>query len=194
MGLPCTLIRLSGCNLRCSYCDTLYAQSEYYFTTVGEIKDSLSKYYPKRILITGGEPLHQESTPYFISALLQEDYQIILETNGSLDVSMIEPDVIKIMDLKCPGSGECEHNLYKNLDYLTEKDEIKFVISDKVDFEWVTSIIKEYDLQERFEILLSPAAHRVSPSTLSEWIQRDHLDVRLQIQLHKIIWGDKRGV
>ena len=194
MGLPCILIRFSGCNLSCSYCDTQYAESDYYFTTKGEIKKYISKYYPKRILISGGEPLKQEHTPSFISALLKEDYQIVLETNGSLDVSMIEPEVIKIMDLKCPGSGECTSNLFKNLEYLTDKDEIKFVLSDDTDFEWAVSILKQYNLMERFEILFSPVVHLLKPSTLSEWIQKEELDVRLQIQLHKNIWGDKRGV
>ncbi|MGA1824062.1 MAG: 7-carboxy-7-deazaguanine synthase QueE [bacterium] len=194
MGLPCVLIRLSGCNLSCSYCDTQYAESDYYFSTVREIKSTISHYYPKRILISGGEPLKQEQTPSFISALLKEDYQIVLETNGSLDVSMIEPEVIKIMDLKCPGSGECKSNLFKNLEYLTDNDEIKFVLSDETDFKWAVSIIKQYDLMERFEILFSPVANLLPPSTLSHWIQKEELDVRLQIQLHKNIWGDQRGV
>jgi len=193
-GLPCILIRLGGCNLNCRYCDTKYAKHEYHHETLEEILATISNYYPKRILITGGEPLLQDSFIFFISFLQKQGYQILLETNGSIDISAIDPEVIKIMDIKCPGSGECDKNKFLNINYLNNNDEIKFVLSDKADFLWAISIIEKYHLIGRFKILFSPVTHCLPPKKLCKWILEKKLDVRIQLQLHKIIWGDRRGI
>ena len=193
-GMPCILIRLGGCNLNCSYCDTKYAKLEYNIKSFEEIRSNISNYYPKLILLTGGEPLFQDSTPSFISFLKKHGYKILLETNGSLDISILDPDVIKIMDIKCPSSGEYHKNRFLNIDNLTQNDEIKFVIGDNKDFLWAISIIEKYHLIGRFKILFSPVTHCLSPQCLAKWILEKRLDIRLQLQLHKIIWGNKRGV
>jgi 7-carboxy-7-deazaguanine synthase len=195
-GRPCAFVRLTGCNLRCNYCDTEYAFHEGRRMTVGEIIAQLDGYGCRLVEITGGEPLLQDGVHDLIEALLARGYTVMVETSGASDVSPLDPRVIKIMDLKCPGSGEVSRNLWSNLDHLSARDEIKFVISDRADYEWTRATISEHDLASRVNaVLLSCAFGRLEPSRLAAWMLEDRLPARLQLQMHKHIWPpDTRGV
>ncbi len=192
-GLPCIFVRLAGCNLRCNYCDTSYSYEEDYSemtieTAINEIK----KFDSKRIEITGGEPLLQEETPLLIDKLLENGYTVLLETNGSIGLDNLNSKVIKIIDIKTPGSG-CEDSFNKNnLKFINSSDEVKFVITDRTDFEWAKETIEKHQLHCKANVLFSPVSGKLDPGDLSEWILQDGLDVRLQLQLHKIIWRDER--
>lgn len=188
-GWPCTLVRMGGCNLRCSYCDTRYALTDYESLSMDSILNKIRIPYPQHVLITGGEPLMQSGTPILLHNLLERGHKVYLETNGSLDVSSIDPRVVKIIDIKCPTSGQSQKNYYQNLDNLTPGDEIKFVIGSREDFIWAEKIIKKYQIQQRATVLFSPVEKKMEPRLLAEWILKEELEVRLQIQLHKIIWG-----
>jgi len=195
-GRPCVFIRLSGCNLRCSYCDTTYAFNDGYEFEIENIENEIAKYKCSLVEITGGEPLLKKETPGLISHLLSKGYEVMLETNGSLDVGYVNAECIKIMDVKCPSSNESEKNRFENLSLLTEKDQIKFVIGDRNDYEYAIKTIKRtpaYFFENH--ILFSPVHGIMSPKKLAEWILSDHLKVRLHLQIHKIIWPDvERGV
>ncbi len=192
-GLPCIFVRLSGCNLSCSYCDTTYAREEGMEMDMEEVLQRIRSFPSKRVEITGGEPLLQEETPRLLVRLLDEGYEVLLETNGSVDLRGVDRRVIKIVDVKTPGSGSGGTFLLGNLSYLNPWDEVKFVIGDRRDYEWSKGFIEEHSLRGRVKILLSPVHGRLDPSLLAEWILRDGLDVCLQIQIHKVIWGEKRG-
>ncbi|MBU1183065.1 MAG: radical SAM protein [Proteobacteria bacterium] len=195
-GLRCTFIRLAGCNLRCSYCDTRYAYEEGISLTMTDILDKISGYECPLVEITGGEPLIQNETPLLITNLIENGYKVLLETNGTIDISGVDERCVKIVDIKCPGSGESGKNILVNLNSLNAKDQIKFVITNLEDYEYAKDIIKQ--IPGRFlkeNILISPVPGKMAFSGLANRILEDKLMVRFHIQLHKIIWPDiNRGV
>jgi 7-carboxy-7-deazaguanine synthase len=195
-GLPCVFIRLTGCNLRCVWCDTDYAFYAGKQMAIEEILERVRRYRCSLVEVTGGEPLLQKGVHALFAALLGGGYTVMVETSGERDLSVVDQRVIKIMDLKCPGSGECERNRWSNLDALTPRDEVKFVVADRRDYEWAREVICTRPLARSVStILLSPVYGRLSPADLAAWILEDHLPVRMQLQMHKSIWGaDARGV
>jgi len=195
-GLPCAFIRLTGCNLRCSYCDTGYAYNEGAGLTITDIIDRVSGYECSLVEITGGEPLLQNETPLLITNLIENGYTVLLETNGSIDISCIDEKCIKIVDIKCPASGESGKNILDNLNRLKIKDQVKFVISNHEDYEYAKDIIKQIPgWFPRENILFSPVSGKMEFSDLANRILKDKLMVRFHIQLHRIIWPEiDRGV
>jgi 7-carboxy-7-deazaguanine synthase len=195
-GRPCAFIRLSGCDLRCSYCDTEYAFSEGMEMSIPEILQEIETYPVRLVLVTGGEPLLQPSVHDLFKSLLERDYTVLVETGGHRSLAPVDPRVHKIMDFKCPSSGMEAHNDYANIRYLNPADELKFVIGDRNDFDWACGLIQRNgDSLKVGNILFSPVHGRVSFAELAEWVLACGLDVRLQIQLHKLIWPDvRRGV
>lgn len=195
-GLPCTFIRLSGCNLRCLYCDTTYAYEEGEDYTIDLLVDEAVRADMGVVEITGGEPLEQEDTPLLVKALLDKGLKCVLvETNGSKDISVLDPRTIVIMDIKTPGSGEGGSFDLNNLDKLKPSDEVKFVLTCREDYEWARSFLQEHEVLLRSEVLLSPAFGSLEPAALAKWILDDALSVRLNLQLHKYIFDpDARGV
>ena len=195
-GRPCVFIRLSGCNLRCSYCDTKYAYNEGSYMDLDEIISLVLSYKCRLVEVTGGEPLIQEHTPKLISRLIDAGLKVLLETNGSKDISLVDKRCIRIVDIKCPFSGEVEKNDFNNLKRLTPEDEIKFVIADRKDYDFAKNVLKNWDIVpfKPNPVHFSPVYGILDPKVLSEWILEDGLDVRLNLQIHKYIWGDKRGV
>ncbi|HEX3019450.1 MAG TPA: radical SAM protein [Chitinispirillaceae bacterium] len=192
-GTVCSFVRLSGCNLRCRYCDTTYAFTEGNELSIDEIVQSVSKLKTRLVEITGGEPLIQKNTPDLCNAFLELGYTVLVETNGSCDISAVSSDCHRIIDVKCPGSGMGDSFLEKNLSVLTNKDELKYVISDRSDLDWAIKHISANNLQS-YIINFSPNMHGISARTLAEWILECDAPVRLNIQLHKLIWGERRGV
>ena len=195
-GRPCAFVRLTACNLRCNYCDTEYAFYEGRRMTVAEVVAQVQGYGCPLVEITGGEPLLQEGVYPLCTDLLAAGLQVMIETSGAADVSRLDRRVIKIMDLKCPGSGEADRNLWSNLRHLTARDEVKFVISDRADYEWTRAIIAEHALESKVNaLLLSPAFGRIDNVSLAAWMLEDRLPARLQLQIHKYIWPpNARGV
>jgi len=195
-GLPCTFVRLSGCNLRCSYCDTQYAVEEGSETSVDDIMDFVGSAGIPLVEITGGEPLMQkQGLQVLISRLLDEGYTVLIETNGSYSIKELDMRAVIILDVKTPGSGMADRNDFENLKYLKPSDEIKFVIGDRNDYEWSKSIISRFALGSRNTVLFAPVAGLLEPRELVGWIIEDRLAVRLNLQLHKFIFGkDERGV
>jgi 7-carboxy-7-deazaguanine synthase len=196
MGLPCIFVRLSGCNLDCAWCDTRYAKEESTCLSIEKVIDRIRAFGCSLVEITGGEPLLQEETPGLISQLLDLNFQVLLETNGSQSVREVDPRCIKILDIKCPSSNESDSFLYENLTYLTKKDEIKFVIGSRQDYEYTRAIIIEkLSPRDQSRIHLSPVFGQITPARLAAWILEDKLPARLSLQQHKIIWNpDQRGV
>ena len=186
-GLPCVFVRLAGCNLRCSYCDTTHAYEENTEIAVDEILEKVKSFNCPLVEITGGEPLLQEKTYLLLNKLLDAGERVLIETNGSLDISRVDERAIRIMDLKCPGSGESDKTYWKNLDNLRQTDEVKFVLSNRQDYEWAKGIIEKYRLADKAKVLLSVAFDRLAPETVVEWMLKDNLNVRFQLQLHKYI-------
>ncbi len=194
-GLPCVFVRLTYCNLRCSYCDTEYAFYEGEDKSIDEIIREVKKYQCRLVEITGGEPLVQNKSLELMKKLCDEEFEVMLETGGSLPVKDVDERVKIIMDLKCPSSKMEKKNLYENINFLKPIDEIKFVIGDKEDYDWSKEIIKEYKLNDKFEILFSNVFDKLEPVTLVNWTLNDKLKVRYQLQIHKYIWKpETKGV
>lgn len=193
-GVPTTFIRLTGCPLRCTYCDTAYAFTGGKKMDMSEILTQVNTYGVPHVTVTGGEPLAQPKCIDLMAELLAKDYIVSLETSGALDISLVPAQVHKVLDLKTPGSAEQHRNLFSNLKYLNGRDQIKFIICDETDYEWAKQIILEYKLTDICEVLFSPSYEQMVAKTLAEWIIRDKLPVRFQIQLHKQLWGDVPGV
>lgn len=195
VGKPTVFVRLTGCPLRCVYCDTAYAFSGGETLTLAAIVDKIDAYGVRYVTVTGGEPLAQRNVQQLLVTLCDDDYKVSLETSGALDVSSVDPRVIKVLDLKCPASGESAKNHWGNLQYLTEHDQVKFVISNRSDYEWACDQITKGNFPAYVEVLFSPVYGdgRLRPETLAEWILSDRLQVRFQIQLHKYLWGDVPG-
>jgi 7-carboxy-7-deazaguanine synthase len=192
-GRPCAFIRLAGCDLRCSYCDTEYALSGGEDWSVDEILKEIEAYPTRLAMVTGGEPMLQEEVHDLFRELIEREYTVLVETGGHISLEGVDASVHKIMDFKCPSSGMESRNDFGNIDYLTARDELKFVVGDRRDFDWACSIIRGNSLKVG-HILFSPVTGKVSFESLAEWILSCGLDVRLQLQLHKIIWpGIKRG-
>lgn len=195
MGRPCVFVRLTYCNLRCSYCDTEYAFYEGKEITINDIIAEVDKYNCKLVEITGGEPLIQKNVHELMRKLCDKDYLVMIETAGSLHVQPIDKRVKIIMDLKTPSSGMAEKNLYENIQYLKRIDEIKFVIGTREDYEWSKQKINEYDLLNKVTVLMGPVFEKVNNIELVNWILEDRLNVRFQMQMHKYIWDPlERGV
>jgi len=197
VGLPTIFIRLTGCPLRCQYCDTEYAFQGGQWWNFDEIINEVKKYNTHYITLTGGEPLAQKASVELLKQLCDLDYNVSLETSGALDIQAVDSRVIKVMDLKTPSSNEERKNNYSNLDFITEHDQIKFVICGRDDYDWAVSVIKQYKLPEKCEVLFSPVNLDDSSSMvkdLANWILEDQLTVCFQIQLHKFIWGNIQGV
>ncbi len=189
-------VRLTGCNLRCAWCDTEYAFYDGRQIEVRDIADQVRRYRCDLVEVTGGEPLLQKGIYALFDALLAQGYTVMVETSGERDLSRVDPRVIKIMDLKCPGSGESHRNRWSNLEWLTPRDEIKFVLADRSDYEWARGVTRDYDLAARVNaVLMSPVFGGLEPAQLAAWILEDRLPVRMQLQLHKFLWSPTaRGV
>jgi 7-carboxy-7-deazaguanine synthase len=193
VGIPTVFIRLTGCPLRCGYCDTAYAFTGGKKMSLADIIADVEQYGCQYITVTGGEPLAQPACLELLRQLADKNYKVSLETSGALDVSTVDPRVVKVMDIKTPSSGEADKNLYDNIDHLTAQDQVKFVIGSDEDYQWSKAILKQYDLLNRCEILFSPVMGQQPPTELAEKILHDRLAVRFQIQLHKLLWDDAQG-
>jgi 7-carboxy-7-deazaguanine synthase len=195
VGYPTFFIRLTGCPLRCAYCDTAYAFQGGKLMSVEALVAEAQASGTRFVCVTGGEPLAQPECLPLLSALCDAGFSVSLETSGALPVNAVDRRVIKIMDIKTPDSGEMEKNLWSNLDWLSSQDEIKFVIGSRADYDWSKNFFQQHPaLQQVKQVLFSPSAQRVKPDQLAQWILEDKLPVRFQLQLHKIIWGDRQGV
>jgi 7-carboxy-7-deazaguanine synthase len=196
-GRPCVFVRLTGCNLRCSYCDTQYAYDEGALMEINDVLKGVASYKCPLVEVTGGEPLIQKETPSLIYNLLEAGHEVLLETNGSQDIGQVDERCVKIMDIKCPTSGEEGKSDLKNLARLADTDEIKFVLGDREDYEYAKKILNSMDFKPSRinRVHFSPVFGKMDPGLLAKWLLADHLDVRLHVQIHKIIWDpEKRGV
>lgn len=193
VGLPTVFVRLTGCPLRCQYCDTAYAFQGGNWFEIDAILTEVKKYNAKYVTVTGGEPLAQKACLALLQRLCDEGYQVSLETSGALSVAQVDQRVIKIVDIKTPGSQEVSKNLWDNLQYLLPQDQVKFVICDEADYRFACEILTRYQLANRCQVLFSPSYQQLEPRQLADWIIRDQLQVRFQLQLHKILWGDVPG-
>jgi 7-carboxy-7-deazaguanine synthase len=193
IGYPTVFIRLTGCPLRCGYCDTTYAFQGGEWMTLETILEQVGRYRTQYVTVTGGEPLAQKTCIDLLQRLCDRGYRVSLETSGALDVSGVDARVVKVVDLKTPGSGEAGRNLYANLDHLLPHDQVKFVICDRADFEWAVQQLAEHRLTERCEVLFSPAFGTQDATALAEWVLAAQLPVRMQVQLHKYLWGEAPG-
>ena len=193
VGIPTVFIRLTGCPLRCVYCDTAYAFTGGKKINISEIIAEVEQYKTPYITVTGGEPLAQPACIELLTQLLNKNFKVSLETSGAIDISNVDQRTIKVMDLKTPSSGELNKNLYGNLKYLNSKDQVKFVIGNDEDYNWSKTVLTEYALPNRCEVLFSPVMGLQNPTELAEKILRDRLPVRFQIQLHKLLWDDAQG-
>ncbi|MCX4186336.1 7-carboxy-7-deazaguanine synthase QueE [Methylophaga sp. OBS4] len=193
VGLPTVFVRLTGCPLRCGYCDTEYAFHGGQKMEISDIVEQVAAYHPRYVTVTGGEPLAQQSCHSLLTALCDLGVEVSLETSGAIDISQVDRRVIKVMDLKTPASGEESKNRYSNIELLRQQDQLKFVICDRRDYDWACDKLREHQLADRCEILFSPVHGTLKPSDLADWIVADNLPVRMQIQLHKYLWGEQQG-
>jgi 7-carboxy-7-deazaguanine synthase len=191
-GLPCTFVRLGGCNLRCSYCDTAYAQEGGEPREVDAVVADVLDAGLQLVAITGGEPLMQAETPLLCERLLRRGRRVLVETNGSMDIGVLPAGVVRVMDIKAPGSGMADRFLDSNIDRLKPADECKFVLIDRVDFVWAMDVVERHRLAGHCTVIFAPVWNRLPPAQLAEWILQERLPVRLGLQLHKVLWGDER--
>ncbi len=195
VGHPCVFVRLTGCPLRCTWCDTEYAFYGGETLSLGQIRDRVRTYGCPLVEVTGGEPLHQPNSLVLLTELCDEGFQVMLETSGALDISAVDPRVSIILDIKCPGSDMTDRMQWNNLSQISSKDEIKFVLKDRTDYDWARGIISQYQLGDRCPVLMSPVFGSLDFQSLAEWVLADSLPVRMQLQLHKLIWDpETRGV
>ena len=194
VGLPTIFIRLSGCPMRCHYCDTAYAFQGGSMMTVDEIMETIKKYDTRYVTVTGGEPLAQKEVLSLLKVLADQNYEVSLETGGGLSIKEVDPRIKIILDIKTPESGEEKKNYWDNLNLIHSKDEIKFVLCSREDYDWAKKILNQYKLTEKCDVLFSPVYQKLNTTDLGNWILEDQLPVRMQIQLHKLLWGEKQGV
>ncbi|MGR1215591.1 7-carboxy-7-deazaguanine synthase QueE [Metapseudomonas otitidis] len=193
-GLPTVFVRLTGCPLRCQYCDTAYAFNGGQLQSLDDILEQVAAYRPRHVCVTGGEPLAQPNCIPLLARLCDAGYEVSLETSGAFDIAAVDTRVSRVLDLKTPGSAEVARNRYENIAQLTPNDQVKFVICSREDYDWAVSKLIEYRLEQRAgEVLFSPSHHQVDARQLADWIVADNLPVRLQLQLHKILWNDEPG-
>ena len=193
VGLPTVFVRLTGCPLRCTWCDTAYAFTGGSTRTLDDILAEVARHGLRHVCVTGGEPLAQKGCLALLTALCDAGYDVSLETSGALDIAEVDARVARIVDLKAPGSGEVDKNRYENIPMLRASDEVKIVLADAADYDWARAQIATHALDRRCSVLLSPVAGALDPAELAEWVVRDRLPVRFQLQLHKILWNDARG-
>jgi len=193
VGLPTVFVRLTGCPLRCGYCDTEYAFYGGEKMDIEDIVAQVASYKPRYVCVTGGEPLAQPNCIPLLTALCDLGVEVSIETSGAMDISKVDPRVVRVMDLKTPGSGEVSKNRYDNIALLSQHDQLKFVICSRDDYDWACNKLHEYQLAERCEVLFSPIHGELEPAQLADWIVADNLPVRMQLQLHKYLWGDEQG-
>jgi 7-carboxy-7-deazaguanine synthase len=191
VGLPTVFIRLTGCPLRCSYCDTEYAFKGNNLMSIDTIMSEVSQYDTRYVCVTGGEPLAQINCHILLDILVKNNYQVSLETSGSIDIGEVNPGVSIVMDVKTPSSNEEGQNLYSNIEKLQTKDQLKFVIGSRHDFDWSVDILSQYPSQA--DVLFSPVFSQTTPTQLANWILESQLNVRMQVQMHKLLWGDEKG-
>jgi len=195
VGLPFAFVRLTGCNLRCRYCDTTYAYDDGEEIPLEEVVSRVTFFGIPRVTVTGGEPLLQEEAPALVTALLDLDHTVLVETNGTVPLSRLDPRAIKIMDVKCPASGEAGKTAWENFAHLSARDEVKFVLSSEEDYRFAREVIRKYGTEGPFKVLFSPAFGLLPPERLAGWMVGDAIDARFQLQIHKLVWGpDRRGV
>jgi 7-carboxy-7-deazaguanine synthase len=192
-GLPTVFVRLTGCPLRCTWCDTTYSFTGGEAVSVEAVLTEVAQYPARQVCVTGGEPLAQKECLPLLTALCDAGYEVSLETSGALDIAAVDPRVARIMDLKAPDSGECDRNRWENLAHLCSRDEIKIVVASRTDYEWARAAMRERGLDALCPVLLSPAAGNIEPAALADWILADGLNVRFQLQLHKLLWGNTQG-
>lgn len=193
VGWRTVFVRLTGCPLRCGYCDTAYAFTGGTWIAQNEILEQVAQHGAAHVCVTGGEPLAQKNCLQLLAALCDAGYQVSLETSGALDVSAVDARVVKVMDLKTPASGEVSRNLLDNLTHLSAHDQVKFVICDQADYQWAKQMLELHAITKRCEVLFSPSFGQLEPKLLAQWILDDHLAVRFQLQLHKLVWGEEQG-
>ncbi len=193
VGLPTVFVRLTGCPLRCQYCDTEYAFTGGDYFSFDEILRQVAQHQASHVTVTGGEPLAQANCIGLLARLCDAGYQVSLETSGALDISEVDARVMKVMDIKTPGSGEAGRNRFENVAHLGGDDQVKFVLCDREDYDWAKRCMREHNLADRCEVLMSPSHGQMDATELADWILQDHLPVRMQLQLHKLLWGDQPG-
>ena len=194
VGLPTIFIRLSGCPMRCHYCDTAYAFQGGSMMNMDDIMEAIKKYDTRYVTVTGGEPLAQKEVLSLLKVLADQNYDVSLETGGGISIKEVDPRIKIILDIKTPESGEEKKNYWENLNLIHTKDEIKFVLCSREDYDWAKKILDQYKLTEKCHVLFSPVYQKLNATDLGNWILQDQLPVRLQIQLHKLLWGEKPGV
>jgi 7-carboxy-7-deazaguanine synthase len=194
MGWPTIFIRLSGCPMRCHYCDTAYAFQGGSMMDIEDIMTSIKKYNTRYVTVTGGEPLAQKEVHNLLKTLADSNYEVSIETGGGLSIKEVDPRIKIILDIKTPESGEEKKNHWENLEIIKSKDEIKFVLCSREDYDWAKKILDQYKLTQKFSVLFSPVYQKLDVTDLGNWILKDQLHVRMQIQLHKLLWGEKPGV